>query len=135
MKHIGSPISKEQFERLVYVEDDIFKLGGSAKNIFNKSLNDINYVAPQAWVRDYDLIFAELELNQYLSSSNEYKFKLKCNENIDVAFVNGKRWTYLKKEDGYYIGLIKPQNGVLTLNVKLNGFENNYWPILKYEVK
>jgi transglutaminase-like putative cysteine protease len=135
LQFISSPITKEQFEQLIVVDDDIFQLGGSSKSIFYKALNDINYAVPQAWAQDYDLFLTELELDQNLSPSKEYKFKVKCNENIDVAFINNKNWTYLKKEDGYYTGLIHPQNGELTLNVKLKGFENSYSTILRYEVK
>jgi hypothetical protein len=133
-QYVSNPITKEEYESLAYVDSDLFELGIKAESILEKSLADKKYKAPEAFMPDYDFEIIETELNKTLSSSIEYQIKLKSDANLDITFINGKTWTPLKNENGYYVGTIKPHKGKLLVSAKLEGFQNSYWQILEYKV-
>ncbi len=132
---IDQPISKLEYELLPEVDEDIFCLGVSAKDILSKMLTDKKFRIPNAYQPEYDLKIKKIELEKFLGIGNEYYFEFVSKEDLDIAFINGKDWTYFKNEDGIYKGTIKAVRGKLSINVKLKGFDNSYYTLLEYVVR
>lgn len=131
---IAQPLSKANYEQLQYVNEDLFVMGISAKEVLEKSLKDKKFRVPQAWSTDYHLKIKKAEISNKLSAKTEYYFEFESSEDVDIAFINGDTWAYFTKDNGIYKGTVVPSSGDLKINVRLNGFENTYYGLIQYKV-
>ncbi|MCP4443558.1 MAG: hypothetical protein GY810_32040 [Aureispira sp.] len=132
---IPDPLSKEEYEQIDFKDINLFQLGVSAKKILRMVREDNLLEFPKAWKPKYNIQVTKLYLDKNLDSYEDYTFKVVCDENVRIAFINNGKWTDFQKEGNTYTGTINPNEGDLSVSAQLIGDEKGAYPLLKYNVQ
>ncbi len=119
---LDKPLSKEEFERLVYLKSDFFNLGLRLDNQLNSTIKVDRETNITLYAPEDILLMADLE---------------SANQELSVHEISGAPTLAQRDGDRYNILLLPPNAGAYILRVfaKHKGDDDEYWEVLEYKVK
>lgn len=130
----GSPVSLDKYERLPYLNSSFFKVGFNPGEIFTVSVTGKIRQFVEAFSTDFPVNASKLPYTKYLIKDRLLNFEIDSEYAHEIALIEDDKWYYFKKDGNKFSLSHNPAGKQIEILTKINSFDKNFYPILKYKV-
>jgi hypothetical protein len=74
-------------------------------------------------------------IERVLRAGSECRVEFKSDDFVSFAFIQDRKFTYLKRQNGVFRGTVRPHAGPLQIGAKVRGDSRGYAILLEYTVE
>ncbi len=132
---IDNPISKSQFEKLLYAHHTFFAVGFDGKTCFKEVLNGTIKEFPKIFSLKAEVKAISVPCNGILKKGDTVEFTFQSADVVAMAVISDGKWTHFQKDGDIFTLTLSPEKGELSISAKLSEDTNRYERVLTYTVK
>jgi hypothetical protein len=133
-QHIPKPITVAQYERMISVDESLFKLGVSAADLLQNLISGQLRTLATTWDSDLQIKIAKAPLEGKLQPGHAYTLTFNTAPDVELIVLNNKKWLYFETKGTTHNLLVRPTSGNLAVMARKKGTKGNYSYFMEYKV-
>ncbi|NDK55827.1 transglutaminase domain-containing protein [Pontibacter fetidus] len=133
-QHIPTPITLVQYERMISVDESLFKLGVDASDLLQNLLSGQLHSVATTWHPALPIQIANAPLEGKLQHGKTYTLAFTTSPDVELIVLNNKKWFYFETKGTTHNLQVRPTTGSLAVMARKKGTKGNYSYFMEYKV-